>query len=345
MSRPVGGAELRVGLCGLGEIGQFHLRAIEESPVARLAAVCEIDRGLADESVDRETAVYSDYGAMLADERLDVVDICLPHHLHTPFAVQALDAGCDVILEKPMSVDLAGCDEILRVARTSGRRVGISHNQLFFPPHRRLLEMLRDGSLGELRSLYERLWIGGKYGGWREDSDKVGGGLLMDAGIHRIYMALAIGGPVRAVTATMDRPRAEDSFSLLLEFEGGASGVIQGSYHGPEGVFDDRIEIQASDGMAEVLGCEAFFEGDLQGDVRLRTRLGGEWIDQEAVGSWDRSVIDSVLSLLDSFSKGEVPEVNGFVGRDAVALVEAAYRSAEQGRRVALVELAERGEV
>jgi len=336
-----GDRELRVGLCGLGEIGQFHLEAIGESPVAGLAAVCELDRELADRSVGPGTAVHSDFEAMLAGERLDVVDICLPHNLHAPFAVSALEAGCDVILEKPMSVDLAGCDEICRAARASGRRVGVSHNQLFFPPHRRLLELLRDGALGELQSVYERLWIGGKYGGWREDSAKVGGGLLMDAGVHRIYMALAMGGPVGSVEAMMDDPRSEDSFSLLLEFEGGAKGVVQGSYHGPQGVFDDRIEVQASEGMAEVLGCEAFFEGDLEGDVQLRARIGGEWLDQEAVGSWDRSVIDSVGSILTSFSRGEDPEVDAAAGRDAVALIEAAYLSAEQGRRVALAELSD----
>lgn len=343
MSTAEDGRKLRVGLCGLGEIGQFHLKAIEESEVAQLAAVCELDRELADRSVGPETSVYSDFEGMLADEQLDVVDICLPHDLHTPFATQALTAGCDVILEKPMSVDLAGSDEILRAARASGRRVGVSHNQLFFPPHGRLLELLRDGTLGELRSLYERLWIGGKYGGWREDSTKVGGGLLMDAGVHRIYMALAIGGPVRSVEAMMDDPRSEDSFSLMLEFEGGAKGVIQGSYHGPEGVFDDRIEVQASNGMAEVLGCEAFFEGDLEGDVQLRARIDGQWLDQEAVGSWDRSVVDSVAAIIDAFHEGRDPEVDATAGREAVAVVEAAYLSAEQGRRVALTELANGG--
>jgi len=344
MSGEANGSRLQVGLCGLGEIGQFHLKAIEESDVARLAAVCELDRELADRSVGPETTIYSAFKAMLANERLDVVDICLPHHLHTTFATKALVTGCDVILEKPMSVDLAGCEEIIRAARASGHRVGISHNQLFFAPHRRLLQLLEDGTLGDLQSLYERLWIGGKYGGWREDSAKVGGGLLMDAGVHRIYMALTLGGPVRSLVALMDDPRSEDSFSLLLEFESGAKGVIQGSYHGPEGVFDDRIEIQASEGVAEALGCEAFFEGDLEGDVQLRARVGGNWVDEKAVGSWDRSVIDSVLSILDSFAKGEDPEVDAVAGRDTIALVEAAYLSAEQDRRVALAELDGLGE-
>jgi UDP-N-acetylglucosamine 3-dehydrogenase len=181
--------------------------------------------------------------------------------------------------------------------------------------------------------------MGGKYGGWREDATQVGGGLLMDAGVHRIYMAEYLGGPVRSVTAVMDNPRSEDAFVLTLEFESGALGVIQGGYHGPDGVFDDRIEIQASEGMVEVLGCEAFFEGDLEGDLRLRARINGVWAEDPVVGHWDQSVIASVKAVLGDLEAGRDPEVGLAEGRAAVAVVEAAYRSAETGRTIAMSEL------
>lgn len=333
------GSKVRVALCGLGEIGQFHLQAIEASPDAELVAVCDLDRDLAAGSVDESVAIHSDIGVMLAGNGIDVVDICLPHHLHRPVAVEALEAGCDVILEKPMADDLEGCDAIARAARGAGRRVGISHNQVFFGPHRCLAELLTGGELGDLRSLYLRLWMGGKYGGWREDAARVGGGLLMDAGVHRIYMALTLGGPVREVSATMDRPRHEDSFAIALGFESGATGVIQGSYHGPDGVFDDRIEVQASGGMAEVLGCEAFFEGDRTGDIRLRTRIDGKWRDDPVSGGWDESVRQSVSAVLASLAAGEDPEVGIEEGRETLALIEASYRSAEEGRTIRMEEL------
>ena len=272
----------------------------------------------------------------------DVVDICLPHHLHVPIAVAALEAGADVLLEKPMAMDLEGCDEIIEAADRHGRKVGISHNQVHFRPHRRLRELIDSSQLGEIRAIYERLWMGGKYGGWREDSSQVGGGLLMDAGVHRVYMAEYLGGPVKAVTAVMDEPRSEDAFVLTLEFESGAIGVIQGGYHGPDGVFDDRIDIQGSAGMAEVLGCEAFFEGDLTGDLRLRAQLGGEWSDDPVTGDWDESVTDSVKACLDDLSQGNEPEVGMAEGRDAVAVVEAAYRSAETGKTISISDLDER---
>ncbi len=333
------GKKVRVGLCGLGEIGQFHLQSVLDSEDAELAAVCELDRELAGNSVGDGVAIYTEITAMLAGEELDVVDICLPHHLHQPIAIESLEAGCDVILEKPMAADLEGCDAIADAARASGRRVGLSYNQVFFAPHRRLADLLAEGLLGDLRSLYLRLWMGGKYGGWREDSSQVGGGLLMDAGVHRVYMASTLGGPVESVSAVMDRPRSEDSFTLTLTFAGGATGVIQGSYHGPEGVFDDRIEVQAENGMAEVLGCEAFFEGDLTGDVQLRTRLDGKWVDDPVRDTWDESVRNSVAAILHSLAAGRDPEIGIDSGRKTIALIEAAYRSAEQGQPIRIEDL------
>ena len=342
--QPVNAAppKLRVALCGLGEIGQFHLEAINASDHAELAAVCDLDQELARSSAGESASVHDDIPAMLAEVELDVVDICLPHHLHRPVAIEALEAGCDVILEKPMATDLEGCDAIAAAARAAGRHVGISYNQLHFGPHRRLAELLDEGRLGTLRSLYLRLWMGGKYGGWRQDSSQVGGGLLMDAGVHRIYTATRLGGPVRAVSAMMDNPRSEDSFEISLEFESGAGGVVQGSYHGPEGVFDDRIEVQAGEGMAEVLGCEAFLEGDLEGDVQLRTRLDEAWSDDPVSDSWDNSVRRSVEAILSAFAAGEEPETGLAQGRETVAVIEAAYRSAEQGKTIRLEDLDER---
>ena len=336
---------MKVALCGLGEIGQIHLKAIRECDDAELVAVCELDAGLAAESVGDTVPVFGDVALMIESAGPDVVDICLPHHLHVPVAVTALERGCDVLLEKPMADDLDGCDRIAEVAAANGKRVGVSHNQIHYKPSRRLRELIDSGQLGEIRSIYERLWMGGKYGGWREDSSQVGGGLLMDAGVHRIYMAEYLGGPVVSVSASMDSPRSEDSFVLDLEFESGAHGVIQGGYHGPDGVFDDRIDIQASKGMAEMLGCEAFFEGDLEGDVRLRTRLEGVWADDPVTDHWDASVIASVQSILADLAGGREPEAGLAEGRSAVAVVEAAYRSAETGRRVRTDELGERSPV
>jgi len=233
-----------------------------------------------------------------------------------------------------MAVDLAGCDRIAAAAEAAGVRVGVSHNQLFYLPHRRLGELIEGGTLGDLRVLYARLWIGDRYRGWREDPAIVGGGLLMDAGVHRIYVMQALGGRVEAVTATMDAPRAEERFDIVLEFAGGATGVVQGSYFGPAGTFDDRIDVVGTAGAAAVAGCEAYFEGDLRDEPQLRVRRDGGWDDEPAADSWDASVARSVHEALAAFAAGRAPAVGPTAARATVAVIEAAYGSAETGERV-----------
>ena len=346
MADPAG--PLRVGLCGLGEIGQHHLRAIRDCEAAELVAVSDLDRDLAERSAEDgsasgaattfPTSVYTEIDQMLAEEELDLVDICLPHNLHLPVALSAIEAGCHVLLEKPMAIDTESCDLIIDAAGRKGVRVAVSHNQFFYEPHVRLRQLIEAGDLGEPQSLYARLWIGGKYRGWREDAGRSGGGLLIDAGVHRVYTMLMLGGPVRSVTTVMDSPRSEDGFVVTLGFASGANGVIQGAYHGPEGIFDDRIEVLASGGVAEVRGCEAFFEGDLPDGPKLRIRLDGTWRDDPVDDAWDASVARSVDRLLTAIATGDEPEVDGQAGRDAVEVIQAAYRSAETGSTVTLGE-------
>ena len=249
-------------------------------------------------------------------------------------ALESLSAGAHVIVEKPLAPTLAECDRIIAAARDAGRFVGVSHNQLFYEPHVALAELISEGGLGTVQTLRARLGIGGKYGGWRSDPALAGGGLLMDAGLHRIYLMRALGGPVAAVSAQMDDPGAEDRFLVGLEFASGALGVIDGAYHGPPGVFDDRVEVFGDGGMAEVLGCEAFFEGYLDEGTQLRVRDGGRWRDEQVRDSWDASVARSVGAIVAALDAGASPRVDGAAGREAVALVDAAYRSARSGERI-----------
>jgi UDP-N-acetylglucosamine 3-dehydrogenase len=327
---------LRTGIVGLGEIGQHHLGAIRTSGDATLAAVCDLDPGLARASAGGGVPAYADLDEMLDSTDLDALAVCLPHSLHVDAALAAIERGCHVLLEKPLAIDLAGCDRIAAAGAAAGVEVGVSHNQLAYLPHRRLGELIAAGRLGELRALYGRLWIGERYRGWREDPAIAGGGLLMDAGVHRIYLMQALGGEVVAVTATMDSPRAEERFEVALEHAGGATSIIQGSYYGPPGTFDDRVDAVGTRGAAVVAGCDAYFEGELRDEPQLRVRLDGEWRTEAVGDGWDVSVARSIHEILAAFAAGRPASVGPTAARATVAVIEAAYRAAETGERVEL---------
>jgi UDP-N-acetylglucosamine 3-dehydrogenase len=332
----VNGGTIGVGLIGLGEIGQVHLAGLRESPNAELVAICDLDADLVEQSRGSERVAES-LDALLADDAVSVIDICLPHHLHAPFALQAIEAGKHVVLEKPMAMSVAECDRIIAAATAGNVAVGVSHNQLFYEPHARLGAMVELGELGELRTIRARLAIGGKYGAWRSDPDLAGGGLMMDAGVHRVYMMDRLGGPVRAVTAVMDDPGREDLYSVVFEFESGAVGTIDATYHGPAGLFDDQIEVVGTEAIARVTGCEALFEGFAAGSAMAVWR-DGVWAQHDTDDDWAGSVKRSVDALCGAMVNGEPPPVDGTDGRRIVQLIEAAYTSAREHRRVEITE-------
>ncbi|HEY3830275.1 MAG TPA: Gfo/Idh/MocA family oxidoreductase [Solirubrobacteraceae bacterium] len=325
---PVVATPVGIGIVGLGEIGQVHMRGFQRVPtLARVRAVCDVDSARR-HACAQETGAneYATLAQLLADERVAAVSVCVPHNQHCDVALAAIAAGKHVLLEKPMALTVAECKAILAAAARARVRVGVSHNQLFYPPHVRACQLLRSGALGRPLLLRMRLGIGSKFGGWRADPAATGGGLLFDAGVHRFYMARALCGEVREVAAMADAPpaRGEDLAVVLLRFSSGALGVIEANYHSAPGAFDDAIEVCASSGTLYISGCEADFEGFRTGPA-LR-RYDGAWHEEHvAPGSWEDSVHASVQAFALALAQGSAPPVDGREGMAVVELIQRVY--------------------
>jgi predicted dehydrogenase len=332
----------RIGVIGLGEVGQHHVRGVLGARGADLAAIADLDAQLLAETAGTTGAAqYVDGVALLADESLDAVIICVPHKYHADLAVEALDRGKHVLVEKPMAVTTAECDRMIAAAEQAGRLLTVSHNQLFYEPHRKAKEMINRGAIGSPTMLRAHLAIGGKLGGWRADPDLTGGGLLFDAGVHRFYVARSLMGEIKAVTARLDtdRPRqkGEDQAAVTLEFVDGGLGVIDAGYHAPDGVFDDGIELIGADALIRIPGCEAHFENfSLEPDLLIHR--SGTWeVVTTTPDSWPETIAKSVAHFIDCIAGRGDPLVPASEGRRIVEIIEAAYRSAIEGRTVSVL--------
>lgn len=319
-----------VGVIGLGEIGQFHLRGYERSSGARVAAVTDLDAELrARTAAETGARDHADIASLLADPEVEVVSVCLPHHLHLPVALEAIAAGKHLLVEKPLALTVAECDEIIAAAEAAGVTVGVQHNQLFHGPHVRAQQLIDAGAIGRPVHVRLRLGIGGKLDGWRANPAVVGGGLLFDAGVHRFYMARQLFGEVAEVRAIVDKGLdvGEDHAIVTLRFENGALGVIDAHYHCPPGAFDDAIEVVGDRGMLFLSGCEAEFEGFRTGPA-LR-RYDGCWHDERVPhGDWADSVAASIDAFVVALAAGEAPPVTAPEGRRIVELIHEAYAAA-----------------
>src|SRR5262245_47725290 len=151
---------VRFGLVGYGAWGSHHARAIASVPDAKLVAIAaNSEASCARARVEHPTArIYADYYDLLAREALDVVDVVVPSHLHHPVAAAVLDSGRHLLLEKPMSLTLAQCDDLLRVARERNRLIAIGHELRLSSLWGKVKDLIDDGAIGEPLYCLIELW-------------------------------------------------------------------------------------------------------------------------------------------------------------------------------------------
>ena len=324
------GPAAAVGLIGLGEIGQVHAAAIRRSPVARLAAVADTAAELLHPFAAEGLPAYQDVTELIADPRVGTVSVCLPHDLHFPVALQALQAGKNALVEKPLAIDPGQCQALIDAARASGAKLGVSHNQVFYAAHVEAKRLIDSGAIGRPVLIRLRLGMGPMYGGWRDSPAQTGGGLLIEAGVHRIYLALHLFGPVRRVHAVLDAPRDQgETFAVAtLQFDSGALGVVEANYFGPSWTFDDEIEIVGSDAILRLAGIESLYGGYRGGPALTMFRSGG-WSEVPVPDDdWRSSVETSVITYLDAVTAGREPPVTGADGLETVRLIHQIYDQA-----------------
>jgi myo-inositol 2-dehydrogenase / D-chiro-inositol 1-dehydrogenase len=229
---------LRFALMGCGAWGSQHARAIAKTPGAHLAAVAEAseENRAAAKVTHPDAAFYNDYREMLEKEKPEVVDIVLPPHLHYEAAKAALSAGCHVLLEKPMCLELAHCDELNALAKQRKLHLAVGHEFRLSSLWGRVKEMVDAGAVGDPRYCLIELWRNPYRqgtGGWRYNIKQVGNWILEEP-IHffdlaRWYFAKA-GDPVSVFACAShkrdEHPELQDNFSAMLRFPNGGYAVI-----------------------------------------------------------------------------------------------------------------------
>ena len=344
---------IRLAVSGLGAQGQQLIDCLAKTEQAQLVAVIDVDPNVADR-VSKEQGVprflsTQEMAAGLQGE-VDGLIISVPNSLHLVTVTEALNLGLHVLVEKPMGLSISECDQMIACAEENDRLLMVGHNILFYEPHLKVREMISKGEISRPVEFRTRLTCGRMFGSWRDKAELTGGGLLVDSGQHRFYTARQLMGPVSAVTAWLDtkdpRKVGDETGFVILEFEEGGVGLIDATFHGPGDTFCDLVELVSRDGLIWITGCEADFlqtwshppiamEGPL-----LINREGREWERIETgPGDWADTVQKSIEHFAACIEGTETPITSAIEGRTNMAVLEAAYKSAEEGRRVEVSEL------
>ena len=250
-----GARVMRIGIVGAGTMGQVHAQAWLEAG-AQVVAVHSA-------SLESALGLAAQYGARVCSslaellEHVDVVDLCVPTHLHHAMTLEAASAGKHVVCEKPMALEIGEARAMIEVCEQVGVRLFIAHVVRFFPQYRAARDAVQSGQIGSLgvmrlkRTAYQPQ-VSGENGFL--DSTK-SGGMVLDLMVHDFDYARWIGGPVARVFAKSARASRTDSptdYALVtLEFESGAMAQIEGGWAYPAGVFRTGFDIAGSSGLIE----------------------------------------------------------------------------------------------
>ena len=219
-------------------------------------------------------AFYTDHRAMLAETQPDVAVVVTPHTVHAPLAIDCLEAGCHVLVEKPIAIHVAEADAMVEAAARTGRLLAVNFQQRHRPEVRAAHKLIEEGWLGTIQHVdmavaWTRTAAYYRLGTWRGTWAGEGGGVLMNQAPHDLdLLCHLVGMPQRVVAWTrtqLHQIEVEDTAHAMLEWSSGAWGSLHVST--AEAGWPERLEILGTKGYLQIVpGGLTFHQFDM--DVR-----------------------------------------------------------------------------
>lgn len=245
----------KIAIIGLGGISAVHIAAILNRKLGSIVAVCDINEikiKKACEDIPYAVETYTDYKKMLDETEPDVVHICTPHYLHKAMAIDSMEAGADVYLEKPAAMNYEEGLEILAVQKKTGRKVCVSFQNRVIPTNLEVKRIIESGEMGEFlgaRGFMTWKREGSYYteSGWRGKWATEGGGVLMNQSIHTLDMLYYFGGKIARTEGSAslrkngDIIEVEDTAEATLFYENGKTSIF---YATNCNVVDSSVQIE-----------------------------------------------------------------------------------------------------
>ena len=220
------------GLIGFGGMGKWHTEILENVPEIELAGIYDIKeekRKLAEEAGFH---TYETEEAMLADESIDVILVATPNDTHRPIALRAMEAGKNVIVEKPATLSLKELTELEDMAGKIGQFLTVHQNRRWDEDLLTVREILKDQTMGEIFRIESRVHGSrGIPGDWRKEKAH-GGGMVLDWGVHLFDQIFRLTGERRlktvyATLTNVTNQEVDDGFTAVLRFEGGLEVLVE----------------------------------------------------------------------------------------------------------------------
>jgi predicted dehydrogenase len=331
---------LQLGLVGVGAVAQIaHIPALKRTEGLELAALCDRDPEKAARVAQKFgiPRVHKRLDDMLADDEIDALDICTPNFLHAPMATAALEAGKHVLCERPLARSAEEAAAMVKVAKQAERLLMCAVQHRFRPDAQLLKTFVQKNDLGEI-FLAKAGWLRQRTAWdsdeWRRQKRESGGGVVLDLGFQMLDLALwTLGGPkVEAVTASVHRSRkgeVEDSATAFFRLANGATLTLELTW----GLLMEKdfayLNLFGSGGAA------------LLNPLRIHKGMHGTLVNvtptmDSSRNQYKHSIESQIEHFGEALRKGVKPQGAADEIIPVMELMDAIYRSAEQGKEVRL---------
>ncbi|KKG00518.1 oxidoreductase [Methanosarcina mazei] len=307
---------IRVGVIGTGAMGQNHVRIYSEMEGVELAGISDVDQKRVEAmAVQFNTKGFTDYNEMFA-EGLDAVSVVVPTKLHKQVVLDALEAGLNVLVEKPIADTLENADLMIEAAKKAGKILMVGHIERFNPAVIKLKELIDSEILGKVVSISTR-----RVGPYNPRIRDVG--VILDIGVHDIdIISYLYGRRVNHVYAVAgaDIHSFEDHASIILRMDHEFAGVVETNWLTPH-----KIRKLTAIGIKGVAYLDYI-------DQTVEIHDNG-WI-QKAKIEESEPLKNELEHFIDCFATGKAPKTCGEDGKHALEVAMAAIRSYEEERLI-----------
>ncbi len=254
-----GSQRVKVGIIGSQFEADIHAEPFRLMPdEAEVVAVASPTPGHAEAFAGRHGLPrwFTDYRQMLAEPDLEMITIAAPNRLHAEMTIAAAAAGKHVVCEKPLCMTLDEADEMIAVCRRQGVLLMYAEELFYCPKYVKAKQMADEGAFGKVYLVKQCEKHFGPHAPWFWDVSQSGGGVFMDMGCHGIaFCWWFLGRPaIERVLCHMgtyvhgDKTRGEDDSVCIIDFAGGAKGLVENSW-ARRGGMEDRVEVYGEGGV------------------------------------------------------------------------------------------------
>ena len=317
--------------------------------------------GICDKDVSRITSLaerygftgytaYDDYNTAIAECECDLVDICMPNFLHHDVAIKAMNAGKDIICEKPLATTVEDAEDMVNTAARLGKHIYYAEDWLFAPAFRKAISLLESGQMGKPLYVRARECHSGSHSPFAQSIKFCGGGCMVHLGVHPVSFMLAMKNNKRSELTAMtsggsqdnlvhEKMEGEDWAGAFIRFEDGTFATLEANYVTIGGM-EDILDIYCEKGTIHV-------DLSFSGPVKVFSIPGIDYTIEKAevTTGWSNVAVDEKYQLgycgeinhfVDSALAGKDAQVGlrGIDGLETLRVINLIYKSAREGVNV-----------